>query len=303
MDRNFWSNDFQKPKWNICEQQFHTLYAKGGRKTIADSWHIAIEITSSCKWKCANCSRAVRHVDQPFNASLEFVEQALDSLKGWNRGVTIMGGEPQEHPQFAEICKIMKRYNYPYAIFTSQPCTPRIRQTFDRCYFTNHKNINLHHPLLIAPDEVIEDPNLRQEVIDKCWYNKGCADALITPWGAFWCEIGGVVAKIIGDKGYPVEPGWWKRESHADQDYLCQKCGLCIPVNVTTDKDPTELVTPKMYEYLKAQNSPNLNRLEMYTEKLTREEINRRNINKNQANLSLRTDREKNNQPDRSKFF
>jgi hypothetical protein len=301
MPEIFWGHDHQKAKWN-CEEQFYAIHAMGGRKTIADSWHIAIEITSSCPWKCANCSRAVRHINQPFYASLEFIEQALDSLKGWNRGVTMMGGEPQEHPQFAEICKLMKKYDYPYAIFTSLPSNQLIRDTFDRCYFTDHSKINLHHPLLIAPDEVIYDPVLRQEVIDGCWYHKGCADAVITPWGAFWCEIGSVIARIIDEKGYPVEPGWWKRESHADQDHLCQKCGLCIPVKVTTDKDPTEPVTPKMYEYLKARNSPNLHKLAVYTEKLTREEIDRRNANKSKANLSLRTDRENEN-PERNIYF
>lgn len=82
MENIFWGYNHHKPQWD-CEKKLYDLHAMGGgRKTIADSWHIAIEITSSCPWKCANCSRAVRHVDQPFHASLEFIEQALDSLKG-----------------------------------------------------------------------------------------------------------------------------------------------------------------------------------------------------------------------------
>lgn len=302
MTEDFWTNDFQKPKWDECTKQFLHLRDIGGRNKISDSWHIAIEITSSCRWKCANCSRAIRHIEKPFNASLEFIEKALDSLEGWNRGVTIMGGEPQEHPQFEEICKLLKNYDYPFGIFTSLPATKLIRETFDSCYFTNHKEeINLHHPLLIAPDEVIDDPILRDEVIKNCWYRKGCNDAVITPWGAFWCEIASVIARIYNKEGYPIEKDWWRRDTFDDQMYLCQKCGLCIPTKLTTDKDRKEWVSPKIYEMLKKCNSPNLEKLEIYKEKLDKNDINYRLSNKWPGSLSFRVDRV---QPlDERKFF
>ena len=188
----------------------------------------------------------------------------------------------------------MKKFDYPYGIFTSlPPRTPLLEETFDRLYYTNHKKVNLHHSLLVAPKDVIEDPQLRDEVIRDCWYNHGCNDAVITPWGCFGCEIMSVIARITGEQGYPITPGWWKRESYEDQLGFCQMCGLCVPMPLTTDKDEKEYVTPSMYQALVRARSPALGRLEMYNVKLTRADIEARKQNRADLNLSLRIHRER----------
>ena len=85
-------------------------------KPIGDAWFCQIEVTNHCHLACTYCSRYMRHIrpDQRFHMELDFFEQALDSLEGFRGRIGIIGGEPTLHPQFAELCEIL-RGRYPPA--------------------------------------------------------------------------------------------------------------------------------------------------------------------------------------------
>ena len=90
-------------------------------KPIYDAWLIQIEVTNACNIGCANCTRLVGHHRKTYFMDLDFIEKAIDSLKGFKGGIGIMGGEPTLHPQFEEICKLLqrKRVTHKCALWTS----------------------------------------------------------------------------------------------------------------------------------------------------------------------------------------
>jgi len=79
-------------------------------KPISDMWLIQIEVTNTCTHKCSHCTRACSHIKKPFMGGLDYIEKALRSMEGWNRGVGCMGGEPTLHPKFPEICELYRKY-------------------------------------------------------------------------------------------------------------------------------------------------------------------------------------------------
>jgi hypothetical protein len=187
-------------------------------KPIKDAWLIQIDITNACHLRCAHCTRAVPHIKKPFFADLEFVEKALQSLKGWRRGVGCMGGEPTMHPQFVEICALYRKY-FPKSqrgLFTAggkfyEKHKDLIDDTFGIILFNNHETAGVHQPIFVASEDVIKDETLRNELIDKCWIQTLWSPS-ITPRGAFFCEVAGTIDNLFdGPGGFAVEPGWWKQ--------------------------------------------------------------------------------------------
>lgn len=255
-----------------------------GIRLIRNSWIINIEVTNHCEMGCTNCTRAARHIRNPFFASLEFIGQALDSLRDWPRGIGIIGGEPQTHPQWDAICQLLRDFNHKggYALFTSRGLPGKYTDIFSngKIYLTNHGIKNLHHPLLVSLEEVVPDPELQRELIEKCWLQRLWSPS-VTPRGAFWCEVAGVMDLMWdGPGGYSIEPGWWKRESYEDQiERYCKKCGVCIPMELATDKEPYEWVTPEVFERLRECGSPCLNKCRLFTGTLTRQSIESRQEN------------------------
>ena len=68
---------------------------------VRDKYTIHIEITNACTNECANCTRFVGHHKKPYYMDLETIENALDSLEGFQQYIGIMGGEPTKHPDLA----------------------------------------------------------------------------------------------------------------------------------------------------------------------------------------------------------
>jgi hypothetical protein len=249
-----------------------------GIRLIKNAWVINIEITNYCVMGCSNCTRATKHIINPQFSSLEFIEKALNSLKDFPRGIGIIGGEPQDHPEWDKICKLLEAFNHVggYILFTSRELDPKYHHIFNsgRIYITDHGIKNLHHPLLIALEEVVPDKKLQRELIEKCWLQRLWSPSIF-PKGAFWCEIAGVLDMMYdGPGGYEINSDWWKNEFYEDQiERWCVKCGICVPVDVETDHEPLELVTPKVLERLKALGSPHLDKLKLYTDTLSIEDI------------------------------
>jgi hypothetical protein len=256
-------------------------------KAIKDAWLIQIDITNACHLRCAHCTRAVPHIKRPYFADVEFVEKALQSLKGWRRGVGCMGGEPTLHPQFVEICGLFKKY-FPRSqrgLFTAggkfyEKHKQLIDDTFGIILFNNHERVGVHQPILVASEDIIKDEVFRNELIDKCWLQTLWSPS-ITPRGAYFCEVAGTIDNLFdGPGGFPVEPDWWKRDIPAcrgQRDEFCRSCSAAVPMELHPTNLPYDYISPSNARRLEAAGSPLLKngKYKIIDHEYTREDIKR----------------------------
>lgn len=205
---------------------------------------IQIEITNACNISCSNCTRFVGHHRKPFFMDLETVARAIESLEGYQEQIGIMGGEPALHPQFPEICKLVREMipeRRKRQLWTNgykwHEYKEIIDETFDRdlIIYNDHKDpeVGEHQPLLIAAEDVLEDRELMWRLIGNCWVQWRWA-ASITPKGGFFCEVAAAQDYLFeGPGGYPLEKGWWNKNPNEFVDQVkryCPKCSAAIPM-------------------------------------------------------------------------
>lgn len=252
-----------------------------------ESKNIAIELTNACIMSCAYCTRNVRHVDEPFYLSITEFKRALKSLYGWKGKIILIGGEPTLHPNFKEICEIFKN-EFPFIQRGLWSAGGRkfyefrelIDETFGVLNFNNHKQDCNHQPNLIAIDEVIDDPQLKQELIENCWLQHLWSPS-IGPNGTFFCEVAQSMDQIFKMKmGKKIQDNWWNepiKEYFGKQiETFCNMCGACLPLAGESDKSREEKITKKNIERLKLANSPFIQktgRIKEYKRKLSAEDI------------------------------
>lgn len=258
-------------------------------KPIHQAWCIQIEVTNACPKRCAHCTRAVRHVRKPYFMSLAMIEAALQSMEGWPRVVGCMGGEPTIHPQFEDICRLYQRYfpRQQCGLWTSGgPAFEKhkrlILETFHVLLYNDHTEVGQHQPWLIAIDEVIDDPALKNKLIDECWVQKLWSPS-INPNGAFFCEIAAVM-DLLWDMGggFDVVPGWWRRDVcdfQGQRNRYCDMCSMALPFEVVSNDCECDYVSPKNKERLVEIMSPWMNRLKVVKHKITTRDI-KRNLQK-----------------------
>ena len=236
---------------------------------IAKAWFCQIELTNVCTKACVYCTRYVQHVrkDQQFYMDLPTLQKALESLEGWPNRIGIIGGEPTLHPQFEDVCKLLREYHPPekFGIWTAggskfDRFSQTIADTFGFISYNEHNQHQQetckHQPLTVAIGDVIEDPVLRRSLIDNCWVQKKWCPS-ISPKGAFFCEIGCSLDVVLdGPGGWPIEKGWWKKtpeEFHDQIERYCERCGMCVPLerelavdrlHPPSGKDATEKISP-----------------------------------------------------------
>jgi hypothetical protein len=211
---------------------------------------IQIEVTNACTHACHNCTRYVRHVGQAFFMELPAIEAALRTLVDFPGTVGLMGGEPTLHPSFEGICELYRQHlpRERRELWTSgfrwDELEPVIHETFDaeRISFNSHEAPSLHHPLLVAPLDVVEDPRDMWDLIEDCPVQSHWS-ASINPRGAWFCECAGGAAMAFGDmEGLPVKNGWWRRpleDWNAQITYYCELCGGCLPLGAMPDNSCT----------------------------------------------------------------
>lgn len=256
-------------------------------KEVSDAWLIQIEVTNACILSCAYCTRNVRHIDKPFFTDLETIEKALMSLENWDKPVGLIGGEPTIHPKFEAICELMVKYlpRKHRGLWTAggmkyEKHKKLIDETFGIVNFNNHKMDCYHQPMLISSEEIIEDVELRNELINNCWLQREWSPS-IGPNGAFFCEVAQSYDYLFQEnKGLPIEKDWWSKDlSHYREQIntFCTKCSICIPFESYIDTVDEELISPKNLERLKKANSPFIRRKEgemkIFDKKLDRAEI------------------------------
>ena len=237
-------------------------------RSPADMDLIQIEITNKCTRTCANCTRLIGHHKEPFFMTLEQIETAIKSLDGFEGNIGLMGGEPTLHPQFTEVLKIYrklipekKRRQFWTSGYKWEEYKKDIERTFlpiNISYNDHSKKVpGWHQPLLVAIEEVVEDPKLRWGFIDNCWVQNRWS-ASITPKGAFFCEVAAAHAHLspkLGE-GIPVVPGWWKGKGICEtQKFICNKCSGCLPLpGIYENHGNEDLVSPGNYAKLYPSN-------------------------------------------------
>lgn len=214
---------------------------------------------------------------------LEEIERALQSLKGWPRVVGCMGGEPTIHPEFEQICALYNDYfpRHQCGLWTSggrqfERFRELIKRTFRVVLYNDHSEIGKHHPWMIACDECIPDDVLREELIDNCWIQKFWSPS-INPKGAFFCEIAAVFDLLFNlDGGYPVAPGWWKKEVKDFRDQrerYCDLCSMCVPLPNVPNDHQYEYVSHGNAVRLMEAKSPWADSLDIVTDVFNRDDI------------------------------
>lgn len=213
-----------------------------------EAWFCHIEVTNICVQNCAYCTRYIRHVrkDQMYFMDLDFFRKAVLSLEGFPGKLGIIGGEPLLHPQYEEMCLILRdEFKIPKrktGIFVSdkkrlEKYRTLTHETFGMVAFNEHnkeqRKVELHQPITIAVGDVVKDKKYRNELIENCWVqNEWCPS--ISPKGGFICEVAEAMDIILdGPGGYPIEAGWWRKTPAEFQDQVdryCKNCGVPVPL-------------------------------------------------------------------------
>ena len=252
---------------------------------IRDKFRIQIEVTNACDNECTNCSRFTGHYRSTYFMKLEQVGKAIDSLLDFPGGIGIMGGEPLMHPEFSEICHLVRQKipperrhlhtsGYKWDIYSKL-----VRKTFgENVHFNNHSDMSQkHHPMLISISDVIDDKESIKRLVDNCWVNrKWCAS--INPKGSFFCEIAAAMDVLFeGPGGHPVTRGWWDKDPEAFQDQIdryCYHCGACVPYFPVTLKE-RDVASVSNFLRLKEVGSPKLekNGIRIHDEQLSQQQL------------------------------
>lgn len=247
---------------------------------VAHKKCIQIIVTHLCenRSKCVHCSQSVPHQAKPFVMSLAEVEQALRSLEDYPGHVGIFGGNPLLHPEFPEICALLKKYVPVKArreLWCSNSGWEKHRAVIDDTFYPELVAFNAHEdaqpcwhqPTHISPMEVldgtvntpIKDATNRYAIIDNCWVDLRWS-AAITPKGAFFCEVAAARAHLFGDiEGLPVTPGWWKQMPGAfvGQARTCLHCSIPLPMaEIPNDFGGSELASDCAHGRLINAKSP-----------------------------------------------
>lgn len=239
-------------------------------RPIPDMETIQIEITNCCIHQCSNCTRFCGHHKKPFFMSLDTFKEAVNSLDGFPNRIGIMGGEPLLHPQFTEICEYLqtKRNRMQCGLWTTLPTGKEkyrklIVHTFGSLFLNDHsKQGIMHTPLLVASDEIVTDKNLMWQLIDQCWVQNTWS-ASITPDGGFFCEVAAAFAGLLGDKGWDIQPDWWRKYPEDFKEQMqkyCIRCGAAVPLWRRDSTEEVDDISTLNLELLKQINSPKINK-------------------------------------------
>lgn len=251
---------------------------------------IQIDVTNVCDKSCANCTRFCGHhrPDKIYFMDLADYERAVMSLKDFPGIVGMIGGEPTLHPQFPEMCEILRRHvadKKRRGLWSNTG--PKFRQykaiideTFGYFNLNDHnENEIIHTPILVAGEDMIKKGHLTEEewctYTDNCWVQSTWS-ATVTPKGAYFCEVAGMLDYTFeGGIGWDVakEPEWWKKQIPEYKDQIawaCKKCGCQLPLRPRRSTDEVDDVSESNLERLIAAGSPKVKKgkYELFTEGL-----------------------------------
>ena len=252
---------------------------------------IQIEVTNACPHMCGNCTRFSGHHKKPFFMEVPDFKRAVNSLQNYPGMVGVMGGEPTIHPKFDELVKYIaeKRGDKltpnvgPIRSFVSYRNKrlaniknkiglwtslgggyakhyELIQDSFPYQCVNDHTHRGEHMALMLPREELGIKDEEWVKLRDDCWVQREWSSS-ITPKGAFFCEVAAALDMLFdGPGGWPVEPGWWKREpkDFGDQLKWCELCSACLAVPHVEASSQVDVVSPKMHKRLEEIGSPKI---------------------------------------------
>lgn len=256
-----------------------------------------IHLNRACDLGCSNCTQGSQFGGKSAFITLQNFELALQSMEGYFGLIGIFGGNPALHPQFDEICEILRNY------FPKEKCGiwcnhPRgngaiMRKTFN----PSMSNLNVHlkqeaydefkrdwpesHPFGLDKDsrhspvhgnmsKFVPEESERWRLISNCDINRHWSAMLCQFRGelrAFFCEIAGSQAILnqhnpdYPDTGMPVTKGWWRKpmQDFADQvEFHCHRCLVPLRGHGALAQHEHQTTVTEEYAHLKLKGSNHL---------------------------------------------
>lgn len=85
-----------------------SMIAPGQRRKAPRGGILQIMVTRACDLSCHHCTQGSNLAGKPVMMTPDQFDQACASLQGYFGVVGMFGGNPCMHPQFGELCKIMR---------------------------------------------------------------------------------------------------------------------------------------------------------------------------------------------------
>lgn len=227
---------------------------------------LQIWVTRACDKACFGCTQGSNLGGRPGMMTPEQYAEAVESLRGYFGIVGMFGGNPAIHPQFDELCRILRESWVPVeqrGVWCNHPRGKGAicRETFSAKY----SNINVHldreaadefardwpesvpyikgleddsrhSPVYVAMRDVIDDEAERWRLIAECDINRYWSAMIGVFRGelrAWFCEIAGAQAMLhqhepdYPDTGLPVTSGWWRAPIEAYEQQIRHHCHQC----------------------------------------------------------------------------
>lgn len=224
---------------------------------------IQIWLTRACNQSCYGCTQASNLAGPPGFITLENFEIAVLSLKDYFGVVGIFGGNPAMHPQFPEICTILRKHipQHQCGLWCNDPLShgPVMRQTFnpsvsnlnvhlDRSAYSRFRRDwpesrpfgldkdSRHSPPYISMRDLGIPESERWSLISNCDINQHWS-ALIGQFRneprAWFCEIAGAQSMLhqhipsYPDTGIYPTLGWWREPMSTFLSQVLHHCHDC----------------------------------------------------------------------------
>ena len=227
---------------------------------------IQVMVTRACDKSCFGCTQGSNLGGKPVFMTTDQFEQALLSLRGYFGVIGMFGGNPAMHPQFPELCRLMRKH-VPYAqrgLWCNHPLghgalmretfnpavsninvhlDPQARAEFERDWPENTRLLGTdtdsrHSPPFVAMRDVVGDESERWDLISNCDVNQRWS-ALIGVFRGklrgYFCELAYAQSALhqhepdYPDTGLPISPGWWNQGMDAFSSQVrkhCHDCGM-----------------------------------------------------------------------------
>ena len=205
---------------------------------------IQIDVTNACTMKCKDCTRFIDKNVPTYYMTVDNFRKAVESVKDAPMNIGIMGGEPGLHPQFDQLCAVLRelipveRRQLWTNGYTIEHHSEDVSITFftENIVYNDHKEGSIHQPL--SADFVIKDDFVHGLLVGNCWVNWRWSGSIIqTGFGdvkGYFCEVAGARAILTSDhsEGFDIVSGWWDKEPNEFLPQVlkyCKKCSACIP--------------------------------------------------------------------------
>ena len=235
-----------------------------GNRKIFQIW-----TTRACDKCCFGCTQASNLAGRPgFMTPAQF-EKACLSLQDYPGVIAMFGGNPCMHPQFEELCEIMRntvpklqrgiwtnnllgkgkacrKTFHPSAcninVHLDKDAAEEIRKTWPamRGKIKGEDVDSRHPPPFVAIQDVVHDEQDMWAQIATCDINKKWSAMIGVFRGelrGWFCEVAGAQSILhqdnpeYPDTGVPVVYGWWKDGMEAFQQQILKHCPECgIPL-------------------------------------------------------------------------